>query len=226
MPVERPFIDYGWFELAVPLPDVLAVFAATALFCIVVTETCIRWVAPWLKHRAGTLGNNDDDAKILELSVRTSSVLYTGVIYVFSVYDHLQHEENYPTRASRLIGFGYIQPLVAASLMSYMVVDTYYLWRRKQHGMDTPRFITVALHHFVTFIMQPVSFWCGFWQYYGNVLVMLAESTSLLSNLNVLLPDLGYPRGSLIFKINTVVFAVTFIIMRTAGLTYVLVPAL
>ena len=221
MPVERNFYDYGWFAIAVPLPDLLCVWAATALLCVLVTEVSKNWISPWLKHRAGTMGRDDDEAKILEMSVRISSVTYTGIIYAISLYDML-YGNDYPTFASRAIGIGYIQPLVAGSLASYMAVDVFYLFERKKHGMDTARFWTVLIHHFVTFIMQPVSFWSGFWMYYGNYLVVIAESTSLLSNLNVLLPDLGYPRDSDLFKLNTIVFAVVFIFCRVVGVTYVI----
>ena len=220
MPVDRPFIDYGLFAIALPLTDLLAVWAVTAAFCIFVTEACQRWVSPWLKHRAGTLGRDDDEAKILELSVRTTSVLYTGVIYVFSFYD-LMYGDAYPNAAYRALGLGYIQPMVAASLMAYMAVDIHYLNLRRKFGMKSGRYWTVLIHHLITFGMQPVSFWTGFWQFYGNYLVVIAESTSLLSNLFVLLPDLGFPRDSDIYKLNTVVFAVVFIVCRVFGLGYV-----
>ena len=105
-------------------------------------------------------------------------------------------------------------------MLAYMVVDSYYLLKRSAF-MPPARFYTVMMHHFVTFIMQPVSFFWGYWQYYGNLIVVIAESTSLLSNLNVLLPDLGYPRHTTVFRINTVIFAVVFILCRCGGLTYV-----
>jgi hypothetical protein len=221
MPVLREFVDYTYFVLALPLPDLLVTWALTAAFCVCTTELCQRWVSPWLKHRAGTLGRDDDESNILELSVRISSVLYTGIIYVMSLYD-LVYGEHYSTIASRVLGLGYIQPIVAASLMSYMLVDMYYLMLRRKYGMPAGRFYTVLGHHIITFLMQPVSFWAGFWQHYGNVIVVIAEATSLLSNLNVVLPDLGYPKDSDVFRLNTVVFAATFILCRIFGISCVL----
>ena len=117
--VHRQFVDHGVVELALPIQTLLATFLVTSLFCILITEACRQKFARGLLVLEDESSVEDaqekrkivrkNEGKVLELSVRTTSVVYTGVIYYYSAKS-LYYETSvyYPTAASRVYGLGFL----------------------------------------------------------------------------------------------------------------------
>lgn len=204
----------GIIELVQRPMDIGLTILISGAFCWGHTEICRRYIVPQLRKRGLVRQTENARAKTLEIAVRLTTMVYVSIIYVASIWHLMNASPHSETAYGRVLGLGWIQPMVASSLMAYMAVDSFYLFKRRKAGMKTGKFLTVLVHHIVTFLMQPVSLYYGYYQYYGSLIVLYAESTSLFSNLFVIFPDIGVPKSSLIYKTNTVIFSVLFIVSR------------